>query len=450
MDLIQILCATNMSINNSIFSHNNAPVRTSILYIRESHVETCHISINTSNTLLGYIINILRSEVKFEMTHYYNNSGSVRIIGSKVIFSKLSKFQNNEHRSSITSITSTIHFQNTTKFCNNYSRDKGSALYAFESHLYAQGNILFYDNSARSSGGALYLDRSDFVCQKNCTFIGNKASMGGAIHAVDSKIKIGSNEKKFLNDNTLLIFASNSAEKGGAIYLEANSKLRVPKEMRCTFILKFDDNRANFGAAIFVNDFTYICKQSTCFVQAPFSCRDGWIKINSTNKNIAAIYGGLLDRCTVEHQYFESYFIPMKGIDYITRATNNASIKHIISSQPVRVCYCNGRNVSCNNKRKILDVKKGETFKVVVAALDQANHMVNASVFVTSTQNYIHLQKTKQQVQNECSNLTLKVFSPNDSVELTLHVNSPCKNEEVSEAITLHVNFKNCTCPIGF
>ena len=220
------------------------------------------------------------------------------------------------------------------------------------------------------------------------------------------------------------------------------------------FTLKFDDNRANLGAAIFINDYTYICKHSACFIQAPLSCWDGWIKINNANKN-SAIYDGLLDRCKVEDQYFENDFIsaPMNGIDYIIGATNNTSIKNIISSQPVRICYCNGRNVSCNNKRKILDVKKGETFKVAVAALDQASHMVDAPVFITSMQKYVYHQEMVQQVQmtkKECSNITLKASSPNDSVELTIHANSPCKDDEISEAITLHINFKNCTCPIGF
>ena len=143
----------------------------------------------------------------------------------------------------------------------------------------------------------------------------------------------------------------------------------------------------------------------------------------------------------------------MNGTDCIIGATNNTSIKNIISSQPVRICYCNGRNVSCNNKRKILDVKKGETFKVAVAALDQASHMVDAPVFITSMQKYVYHQEMVQQVQmtkKECSNITLKASSPNDSVELTIHANSPCKDDEISEAITLHINFKNCTCPIGF
>ena len=90
---------------------------------------------------------------------------------------------------------------------------------------------------------------------------------------------------------------------------------------------------------------------------------------------------------------------PMNGTDYIIGATNNTSIKNIISSQPVRICYCNGRNVSCNNKRKILDVKKGETFKVAVAALDQASHMVDAPVFITSMQKYVNHQEMVQQVQ---------------------------------------------------
>jgi hypothetical protein len=140
------------------------------------------------------------------------------------------------------------------------------------------------------------------------------------------------------------------------------------------------------------------------------------------------------------------------GFDYINRLTKNVNIKDMITSDPVRVCYCIDREVNCSYTERTMNVKRGETFNVSVAAVDQVNHTVDASIFITSTKSYTYRLGIGQWVQtthNGCSDLELKVSSLNDSVKLILYPEGPCHDTGISKAV-LHVNFKACTCPIGF
>ena len=254
--------------------------------------------------------------------------------------------------------------------------------------------------------------------------------------------------------NNLLFFASNSADEGGAIYLEANSKLRAPRGVHCSYDLEFDNNVAALGGAIFVNDYTNVCNHSVCFIQATSMLwsRNDQIGISSTGKN-TTIYGGLLDRCIVGRRYSGNDLRPFAvGLEYIKSLARNVNITDMITSDPVRVCYCINRELNCNYTETTVDVKRGETFNVSVAAVDQAYHPVDALVFITSTKSYIYRLGIGQWVQsthNGCTDLELKVSSLNNSVKLLLYPEGPCHDIGISKAV-LHVNFKACTCPIGF
>lgn len=54
-----------------------------------------------------------------------------------------------------------------------------------------------------------------------------------------------------------------------------------------------------------------------------------------------------------------------------------------------------------------------------------------------------------QEVSDKCSNLTLNVFSPNESVQLILFASGPCNEQGISK-VFLEVHFSSCICPIGF
>ncbi len=459
---------TNLSINNDIFAHNFGQEQATILFAdRDSTIVSHNTLTIINNTCTSYsshgynnILNIRSSRVTFGIVHYSDNTGSMKFYHSKVVFSKLNlTFQQARSihsyihaytRGAITSLASIIHFQGTTSFCNQRTE---RAVYAIESRIYTNGDTLFSNNSGKL-GGALYLDQSDFICKKKCTFIGNTAAKGGGIYAINSIITIGSDWNKYKqnkNMRSLLYFDFNSADKGGAIYLEGNSKLRSPREISNTYGLEFNNNTAKLGGAIFVNDYTSTCKNSTCFIQAPPYNRNDWIKISSTDGNTTTIYGGLLDRCIAKRKYMIKDDA-MIGINYLARVSNDTNIKSMIASDPVRVCFCHNGSVDCNSTYPVVNVKKGETFNVTVVAFDQVNHTIDTSVFITASSHYTYRLGIEQRIQtayNRCTNLTLNVFSPHDSIELILYAEGPCQDIGISK-FKVPIRFKNCTCPIGF
>ena len=308
---------SNLKIQNSTFEYN-----TRVLYAIKSRAESHKNLVIRRNAKLPrymvmYIVRITKSNVTFEAIMISENTGFIYITESKAVFKGQSEFLKNYNKfSTFVTTASVIKFKNNLVFYKNRAWSRGSAIRAIESRVYTYNEALFANNLVEvyyGSGGTLYLHRSSFFCQSFCNFTSNKAHKGGAIYAVDSAITIGIDWNKVKQNkitNISLLFIANAAEYGGAIYLEANSKLHTPKAEGCNFVLEFDSNTAQIGGAIYVNDYTstVTCNDTnygSCFIEAPSFTPDpwnGWIKINSTNGN-TTFYGGLLDRCIAQYRY---------------------------------------------------------------------------------------------------------------------------------------------------
>ena len=137
--------------------------------------------------------------------------------------------------------------------------------------------------------------------------------MGGGVYAFGSTI--------ILNQPSSLFLTNNSAEKGGGVYFEVNTRIVLkkyyPEKFFPKVILLFSGNHAMLGGAIYVDDNTYYgaCTTTTeCFIQVQalykndnFDTEDTQpIKVNniniyfSENKTKGSgdnIYGGLLNAC---------------------------------------------------------------------------------------------------------------------------------------------------------
>ena len=113
----------------------------------------------------------------------------------------------------------------------------------------------------------------------------------------------------------------------------------------------------------------------------------------------------------------------------------------MITSNLVRICYCIGSALNCITKctKRTIDIKRGETFDILMAAVDQAYHAVDASVFITSTKGYIlyrlGIGQWVQSRYNGCTDLELKVSSLNNSVKLILYPEGPCHDSGISKAV---------------
>ncbi len=106
----------------------------------------------------------------------------------------------------------------------------------------------------------------------------------------------------------------------------------------------------------------------------------------------------------------------------------------------------------CDTTRQSISVRKGQTFKISVMAVDQAGNPVNAtirsSVITESGVGRLKEGQAEQAVGNQCTELEYNVFSQDSSAQVELYADGPCINLGISKQV-FNVSFPPCTCPIG-
>ena len=377
-----------------------------------------------------------------------------------------------------------------------YAIESILSLYTHNIFLYTQFYILSVAfNMASDSGGGIYLYRSTFTSLPLGSIVNisyNKAkNSGGGIYAINSLITCIEPYRSLNNwpYQNLMVFANNGAQKGGGLYLESAAQIRIqkisyflnPHKVKLNTTIYFLSNLAVYGAAIYVADESYIdvcdggfssiegtTSNVECFVQvfsseSPLAteCSDPNIKFTTNEyENYTAptlIFGGLLDRCIPDPSRAEilSNSYGQKEIDgftYLKLISNIADTKQI-SSLPVRVCFCTpDGNPDCSYVPPIIHVKKGESFNVSLVAVDQVNHTVSNIMIHSSlncTDSSLGEDQSIQVTKEACTNLTFNVYSPHATEELIMYAEGPCRNAGRSQS-RIHVTFQPCTCPIGF
>ena len=290
---------------------------------------------------------------------------------------------------------------------------------------------------------------------------------GGGIHATSSTVAV-------FQPWTLQI-NSNRAEDGGGLYLEVNAKLYVSKNEPITeiiddseeYLLIFKDNHANYGGAIYVADNTNpgsCSPDNECFIQALalhqgtsdwLSTKNIFFSGNTASEQGPNLYGGLLDRC-IPSPFAEVYRFTISTIHYSAvrylNEISNITVLDTISSQPLRVCFCNTESEpDCSYQPPTIKTKKGEAFIVSLVAVDQLNHSVDTNIIssLSSQDGGFSEGQLTQSVERTCSNVTFNVFSPHDLETISLYADGPCGSSTLSTQ-HLVVQFTDCTCPVGF
>ena len=99
-----------------------------------------------------------------------------------------------------------------------------------------------------------------------------------------------------------------------------------------------------------------------------------------------------------------------------------------------------------------IHIRKGESFRVHVVAMDQVGNPVNAtihaSVITESGVGRLKEGQAEQRVGNQCTELEYNVFSQDSSAQVELYADGPCTNLGISKKI-INISFLPCTCPIG-
>ena len=460
---------SSFTISTSVFVNNKATLLGGVFLCTDGtlNVDNSNFSLNAVSNQGGGLIFTLQCSTHITNSRFDENSRSLYTFNSNLTLSGHLTFENSmepviagngvssQEGGAITSFQSTVIFtrESIVRFSNNRARD-GGALLATESTITIYGETTIANNMANSSGGGISLKQSRLEIKGMCQFVNNVAVRGGGIHASSSTIAV-------FQPGTLQVI-NNSAKFGGGIYLEVNPKLYTLKNTpRVSYLMTFTGNHANYGGALYVSDDTNsgACSSDIeCFIQTLALHR--FITTNTINilfsENTASeqgpnLFGGLLDRC-IPSPFAEVYLNPRIHYSGATYLGISDIDLDSISSQPVRVCFCNSEHEpDCSYQPPVIRVQKGKAFNVSLVAVDQVNHTVDANITVSlsSSDGGFDEGQQIQSVVRNCTNLTFNVFSPHDFETLNLYSDGPCGSATLS---TSHVTieFIECTCPVGF
>ena len=363
---------------------------------------------------------------------------------------------------------------------NNNIATNGGGLLSITSRIFINksGRLNIVSNTATDSGGGVYLYHSELYVHGLVLIHGNRANtFGGGMHCISSTIVIILQSK---SSRSYVKFENNVASSGGGICLESSSKFYIKCSSGCrptsTKAVVYTGNRAEYGGGIFVADNTTsgtctgntvqsvtAASQSECFIQilkpliAP---GDTYYHIgdyfffsdNTASYSGAMLYGGLLDRCTVNA--FGRNLLYSKIPNSVNTIVNSTS------SDPLRVCLCNQNNPRKANDVcgtghqtvKYINVIKGKNFTLKVVAVDQVNHTVEAKIHSSLASRRGHLGDGQQvqHIDNTCTDLNFSIISPvKDSDQLHLYAEGPCNDLGIS-LLQVNVTFVRCQCPLGF
>ena len=434
---------------------------------------------------------------------FTSNIGSVYAMNTNLYLIRNTTFENNtiisrstkqlSQGGAITIFRGNIVIEGTSYFYNN-SAENGAAIHATNSVIViGESVITVANNTARHNGGGFYLDQSTISCPKNMyslQLMGNHAHYGaGGIYAVSSTIELVDN-RDANRPLPLLLLHGNSAQVGGGLVMEVNSKLYILKDGFETnetanfchiYSVMFSNNVADYGGAIAVDDGKNVggcdsnphkvsslvhmeTNYTECFLQILNINR---LLVRYTNTSLtfshnfaryagSTLFGGLLDRC-IASSFAEIYTHTFNttgtyyGVHYFKSISN--ILLDDISSYPVKVCFCNdGMQPDCNYTLPMKYVKKGERFTVALVAVDQVNHTISNTTILsypTFTESGLGEGQLIQTTGDSCTELTYSITTTHEYERLVVYAEGPCRDFPTSQK-WIHVQFIPCTCPIGF
>ena len=429
----------------------------------------------------GGVIVALHSHINLTDSQFKNNQamlGEVLVTLRSVVTLEDCSFSGNKARDGgvINAGQTTITFRGSCHLTNNTGSTAGAVQASSGSTVDVYGTLIIAFNKANFTGGGVILYQSRLNCHYNCTLIllQNKAEIcGGGIRAIRAVITIHVNRTS-PNKPSIKFIENTSVNKGGGICLELGAKIIIRKVgwigINETFHLYYISNSANVGQAIYVDDETSYetCNLqhflwpfgAECFLQVVSSYN--LLNINSVvavqfKQNGSAVFGGLLDRCTLNKNVELKQMKPLAidGITYL-KAISNITTNEI-SSKPIKLCFCREDGVQdCSYQQYSLKdpvrVKKGQIFNISLVAVDQVNHTVkNVAIYSSLYHGGSGLGKGQlTQVTNDaCTNLTFNIYSLHSFEHLILYPEGPCGNATLSQR-RIYVALLPCTCPIGF
>jgi predicted outer membrane repeat protein len=356
---------------------------------------------------------------------------------------------------------SNVNFYGSTYFYRNRARSRGGVFFLFLTTVTFSnpGNNIFEDNYSENVGGVAYLSEGRIILNdesSNSSFSNNTANtLGGVVVSYDGYLQL----------RGTVSFTSNKADFGGALALYGTSRVMLKPRLSATFAT----NQAKFdGGAIYFEDSV---TSSQCINVIPIECfltigsdsLSDNISLDFTNNTARisgnSLYGGQFDSCRL---YFglnlsDSAFCQDRtGNNFsddalgVLKTISTISIPDI-SSAPVRLCACKDNSShSCNTDDIMIAIKPGQQFQLSLAALGQAQHVVNSTVLskIVDFDNDYRLSPTVQSTGKSCTQVTYRLFSSVTDIQarLVLFFDGPCQS--LRRGLDLFIDI--LPCPVGF
>ena len=483
---VYVALQTNLEISGTTLFENNVGSYGAAFYAFTSTVSivgTISIVNNTANLGAVSIIHstvIISANVIFSgnIGSFYVHSGQVRFVplySGKENFTCIGNYQTLKNiefireGGAITLFASRLELQATTILRHN-TASNGGGIMAITSTIVCNSTLLISTNSVTDTGGGIYLYQSELSIFGNITISNNRAKVcGGGVHAISAFLKLIPRWRNVIFKRTMsckLSIESNFAKEcGGGAFFETGSKIYFLRYDSNTVSVSFIKNTANYGGAIYVADDTNIgicssgqkhtltaATQSECFFQlthinnhSAFITEAFYFNENRAKHLGADLFGGLLDRCTVN--LYNSKIV--KYSSYQGFANN---IEQSSTSKPVRICLCNSsRHVICGSQPVTRRVEKDKAFAMHIAAVDQLNHTVNGTIhsYLSSNLGTMGEGQHLQRIGSNCDNKTFSIVSPKQHEELVIYAEGPCKDLGISP-LRVPITFIPCHCPLGF
>ena len=491
---VYVAFQTNLEISGTTLFENNVAYYGAAFHAFTSTVSivgTISIVNNTANLgAIGIIRStvIIRGNVIFSgnIGSFFVHSGQVRFVplhsgktnftctrNYQTLSNKIGKYVRPEfirEGGAITLFISRLELQATTILSHN-TASNGGGIMAITSTIVCNSTLLISTNSVTDTGGGIYLYQSELSVFGNITISNNRAKVcGGGVHAVSTFLKLiprlrNVNIFVFKRTCKLSIESNFAKEYGGGAFFETGSKIYFLRYSSNTVTVSFIKNTANYGGAIYVADDTNIgmcssgqkhtltaATQSECFFQlasvhnASAIITDAfYFNENRANHLGADLFGGLLDRCTVN--LYDS-----KIVKYSSYQGFANDIEQSSTSKPVRICLCNSsKHVVCGSQPITMRVEKDKAFAMHIAAVDQLNHTVNGTIhsYLSSNLGILGEGQHLQRIGSNCDNITFSIVSPKQHEELVIYAEGPCKDLGISP-LRVPITFIPCHCPLGF
>ena len=413
--------------------------------------------------------------------------GAVKSIQSNISLDGYMIFEGNtaENGAAIHATESNVNINGETVIAQNRAKMNGGGVCLIRSNAYLQEQTIFTGNLAQF-GGAVYLEQSTLDILDEAEVSDNIAQNGGGLYALTGTLNLNGNitvvsNKAQENGGGLLAikstiigesttqFVDNEAQRGGACSLDGNTKFyqRLNNQSVPSFI--FTANIADIGGALFIADETNLelCANNPNDENASIECffytftpYDSATSIqnfvfsdNTARISGANLFGGLLDRCTAKlstHSHHHRESLSPEGLATFQAISQNSDLDSI-GSHPARVCLCVDGFPNCSYHSPPIEIKSGQIFPLQLAALDQANHMVNATIHssIDSLIGGLGDGQAIQRIYEECTEQIYSIYSPHESEQLDIYADSPCNNIGISQ-LTVKVKIIPCSCPIGF